>query len=314
MASLQSRLNLLIAAVKGETKNLRTFISGSATGNTSGLNTAASNVVGAINEVKAAADSINDTSIVVSDNVNNNVSTSAHGWAPKLSGVSTQFLNGSGVYTVPAGGGDITAATYDPTGVAGDMFDMDNMAEGTLTKILTATERTAISTNSAKVTYPSADSAKVGFITITGAVNLDTLASDVTALANGMVYKDDWDASVGTFPGAGAAQTGWFYNVSVAGTVGGVAFSVGDSVIAKTDNASTTVYATNWVKKDGTDAVYTVAGRTGSVVIAAADIADFQAQVSTNTTLAAKSNTADIYTRTQLGDPDTDLVALWDAA
>ncbi len=36
------------------------------------------------------------------------------------------------------------AATYDPTVVAGDAFDMDNMVEGATTKILTDAERTAI--------------------------------------------------------------------------------------------------------------------------------------------------------------------------
>lgn len=36
------------------------------------------------------------------------------------------------------------AATYDPTAVAGDAFDMDNMVEGATTKILTDTERTKL--------------------------------------------------------------------------------------------------------------------------------------------------------------------------
>lgn len=43
-----------------------------------------------------------------------------------------------------SGGGDMDAATYDPTTVAGDAFDMDNMAEGTTNKILTAAERSLI--------------------------------------------------------------------------------------------------------------------------------------------------------------------------
>lgn len=43
-----------------------------------------------------------------------------------------------------AGGGDMTVATYDPTSVAGDAFDMDSMVEGTTTKILTGTERTKL--------------------------------------------------------------------------------------------------------------------------------------------------------------------------
>lgn len=42
------------------------------------------------------------------------------------------------------GGGDMLAATYDPTGVIGDAFDMDNMAEGTTNKIFTDVERTKL--------------------------------------------------------------------------------------------------------------------------------------------------------------------------
>lgn len=40
--------------------------------------------------------------------------------------------------------GGMLVATYDPTGVADDCFDMDNMAEGSTTKILTDTERTKL--------------------------------------------------------------------------------------------------------------------------------------------------------------------------
>jgi hypothetical protein len=42
------------------------------------------------------------------------------------------------------GSGDMVAATYDPGSVEGDAFDMDNMVEGTDTKILTASERSLI--------------------------------------------------------------------------------------------------------------------------------------------------------------------------
>ena len=36
-----------------------------------------------------------------------NVSTTAHGLTPKLSNVATQYLNGTGSYSVPAGAGDV---------------------------------------------------------------------------------------------------------------------------------------------------------------------------------------------------------------
>lgn len=43
-----------------------------------------------------------------------------------------------------SGTGDMLISTYDPTGVSGDAFDMDNMVEGADAKVMTAAERTAI--------------------------------------------------------------------------------------------------------------------------------------------------------------------------
>ena len=57
-------------------------------------------------------------------------------------------------------GGNMDAATYDPTTVGGDAFDMDNMAEGT-NLILTASERSAIS---ASTSHASADGSSHTFI------------------------------------------------------------------------------------------------------------------------------------------------------
>mgnify|MGYP003625595981 FL=1 len=112
-----------------------------------------------------------------------------------------------------------------------------------------------------------------GNVTVTGTVDgrdiatdgatLDNVETEVAALANGMVYKGDWDASAGSFPSG--AQTGWFYYVSVAGTVNSIAFHVGDNIVATTDNASTTTFANNWSKHDNTDAVQSVVGLIGSI-------------------------------------------------
>ena len=51
---------------------------------------------------------------------------------------------GNVAWETPAGSGDMLASTYDPNTVAGDAFAMDNMVEGTTTKILTDIERAAI--------------------------------------------------------------------------------------------------------------------------------------------------------------------------
>ena len=56
-----------------------------------------------------------------------------------------RFHVNSTVTIIPLVIGDMAIATFDPTAVGGDAFDMDNMVEGTA-KILTAAERTRIST------------------------------------------------------------------------------------------------------------------------------------------------------------------------
>jgi hypothetical protein len=127
--------------------------------------------------------------------------------------------------------------------------------------------------NSKKIETTSSGISVTGNVTVSGTVDgrdiatdgatLDNIETEVAALANGMVYKGDWDASAGSFPSG--AQTGWFYYVSVAGTVDSVAFHVGDNIVATTDNASTTTYANNWSKHDNTDAVQSVVGLIGSI-------------------------------------------------
>ncbi|MBA4009896.1 MAG: hypothetical protein C0510_07515 [Erythrobacter sp.] len=55
MASFIQRVTALITAIKTETKALRTIIAGTSNGNASGLQTTATNLVAAINEVRALA-------------------------------------------------------------------------------------------------------------------------------------------------------------------------------------------------------------------------------------------------------------------
>lgn len=127
--------------------------------------------------------------------------------------------------------------------------------------------------NAVKLATTASGISVSGNVTVTGTVDgrdiatdgatLDNIETEVAALANGMVYKGDWDASAGSFPSG--AQTGWFYYVSVAGTVDSIAFHVGDNIVATTDNASTTTFANNWSKHDNTDAVQSVVGLIGSI-------------------------------------------------
>lgn len=122
--------------------------------------------------------------------------------------------------------------------------------------------------------FTAADDTKLGYITVTQAVDLDALETAVAALESAIILKGTWAANAGTFPGSGSAQAGWTYIVSTAGTVDGVSFAVGDRIIAITDNASTTTFAGNWFKEDYTDQVLSVNGQTGAVTLTTANVAD----------------------------------------
>ena len=121
--------------------------------------------------------------------------------------------------------------------------------------------------------YETADETKLDFITVTQAVDLDAIETRVNALDAAVILQGTWDASTGSFPGGGTAQAGDSYIVSTGGTVDSQEFTANDRIVAITDNASTTTYAANWHKLDYTDAVQSVAGKTGAVTLAATDIA-----------------------------------------
>lgn len=147
-----------------------------------------------------------------------------------------------------------------------DVTDATNVASaGAFMKSVDDTDDIIVWTTNKFATQAEKD--KLWHITVTQAVDLDQMEADIAALANGMVYKWNWDASVGTFPWAWVAQTWWFYTVSVWGTVNSVVFNVDDRLVATADNASTTIYAWNWTKLDATDAVTSVNWAVGNVLV-----------------------------------------------
>lgn len=81
-----------------------------------------------------------------------------------------------------------------------------------------------------------------------------------------VVYKGSWSAAGGTMPAQ--PKTGDFYFISAAGTVGSIKYAVGDMAIYD---------GSVWERIDNQQAVTTVAGRTGAVVLTIADIASLQA-------------------------------------
>lgn len=114
-----------------------------------------------------------------------------------------------------------------------------------------------------------AERAKLGFVTVTQAVDLDAIESRVNELDASVILKGTFDTNAaGVFPGAGVAQAGWSYIITGSDTtIDGVDLKSGDRLIAVTDNASTTTFVGNWFKADYTDAVLSVNGFVGAVNI-----------------------------------------------
>ena len=99
-------------------------------------------------------------------------------------------------------GSYLDKATYDPTTVAGDAFDMDNMVEGSTSKILTTAERSNIATAAAgfsnwDTAYSWGDHDAVGYLTDLTAQNIGTLA-DVTIASVGAGEILKWNGSAWT--------------------------------------------------------------------------------------------------------------------
>jgi hypothetical protein len=113
-----------------------------------------------------------------------------------------------------------------------------------------------------------ADKAKIDFISITQAVDLDAIETAINNVTNPYLNKGLWDASTGVFPGSGSAKNGWTYICSVSGTVDGRDFVANqDKITALVNNASTSTYTANWFKTDGSDLVTSVNGQTGAVTV-----------------------------------------------
>lgn len=86
-------------------------------------------------------------------------------------------------------------------------------------------------------------------------------------LSEAMVYEGSWDASTGSYPTS--PSKGSLYKVSVAGTVDGVEYKVGDSII---HNGGDATLSSGWDHVDNTESVTSVAGKVGDVSVSKGDV------------------------------------------
>ncbi|MEQ9132636.1 MAG: hypothetical protein RLO53_13670 [Salinisphaeraceae bacterium] len=106
---------------------------------------------------------------------------------------------------------------------------------------------------------------KLAHLSVSTATDLDAIRTRVNELDAAVVLQGEWDPGTGAFPGGGSAQPGHSWIANADGTVDGVEFREGDRVTALVVNASSSIYADEWLKQDYTDRVSTVHGRTGAV-------------------------------------------------
>jgi hypothetical protein len=142
-----------------------------------------------------------------------------------------EFLGSSG----EAAWGNITGDINSQT----DLITILNAKEDEVNKVNDFTDPTSTTK------YPSVKAAVDGDAATLSAANAYTDAAVTT------VFRPvgGYDASVGTFPTvgsgtAGAVRRGDTYNVTVAGTLGGVDYDIGDNFYANTNNPGQT--ASNW--------------------------------------------------------------------
>lgn len=146
-------------------------------------------------------------------------------------GITTAKLNDGAVTTIKLGDNQVTLAKLAQVAnntVLGNISGATaNVGTITIVTDLASASSTTLVTSSAVKTY---------------------IDSTIGALGN---LEGAWDASSGTFPVGSSpvagTKKGDYWYVSVAGTTGGVAFNVGDVIIATIDAASTTL-ASNWIQ------------------------------------------------------------------
>lgn len=146
-------------------------------------------------------------------------------------GITTAKLNDGAVTTIKIGANQVTLAKLaqiaNNTVIGNTSGGAATPSEVVIVTDLASASSTTLATSAAIKSY------------------IDTNVGNLGSLEGG------WDASSGSFPigstPVAGTKKGDYWYVTVAGTTGGVAFNVGDVIIAKIDSASTSS-AADWIQ------------------------------------------------------------------
>ncbi len=185
--------------------------------------------------------------------------TSATNAATSASGAATSATSASGsAATATTKAGEATASA---TNAATSATTATTKASEASTSATNAAASAATSTANTAKAFQWAE-ADQGTQVETGKYSAKHWAAQAQASATGaLVYRGSHSAASSVYPASPAL--GDYYKISTAGTLGGVSFATGDSIIYN---------GAGWDKIDSTDAVTSVAGRVGTVVLAKADV------------------------------------------
>lgn len=321
--SLQVRLNDFIVALGTDVKQLRIWITGSSSGDLTGLTTTAkTSLLAAINEVNAkpSAQPASETVAGIAEIATQTETNTGTDDARMVSPLKLKTFADATYQPLDA---DLTSIAALATTAYGRAFLVLANQAG-LQALLGLDTDVALAANSdTKIATQKA---------------VKAYADGLLDANNAYVYKGGIDAS--TNPNYPAASAGWTYKITVAGKIGGasgVNVEVGDTITCLVDGSAAGNQATvgaNWLitqtNIDGAVVgpasstagnLVTFSGTTGKVV------QDSAVAISTDGTMAANTNAkvpteaavrtylgANYYTQTQLGNPETDLAAAYATA
>lgn len=191
-----------------------------------------------------------------------NSATTATARATTASTQATAATNSATTATTQAGiaSTQATAATNSKTTATTQAAIASTQATQATASATTAIQRA--STAATQATLAQAWATQLATPVSGGEYSAKYWAQYIASTFSGvLIYRGTWSAASGVYPGSPAI--GDYWKVSVAGTVSSIAYEVNDSIIYN---------GTTWDKIDTTDAVTSVAGRTGVVVVTKADV------------------------------------------